>query len=230
MCIMVIATLAAAERRGELSAVVDGDTLAVALDGQRRSVRLLYLDAPTATDNAADAPLIAGAGARERLANLLPIGSQVILWTPATDFARDAEDRLLALVTCRPPGGQPEIVQEVLVREGWSPYWGGHGAAPDPIHDILIGAHESARLRGVGLWTQHRSWMDAAFIGHHAAATGSVADRNPAAATPATTTGTHWLNLSSDTRHNRGCRWFHNTKEGRACGPTEGQACRECGG
>jgi hypothetical protein len=41
---------------------------------------------------------------------------------------------------------------------------------------------------------------------------------------------THWLNTSSGVRHNRSCRWFGNTKNGRYCRPDEGRACKQCGG
>ncbi len=48
-------------------------------------------------------------------------------------------------------------------------------------------------------------------------------------ARPSTTLG-YWLNTNSDVRHNAGCRWYHNTKEGRQCGSNEGRACKICGG
>ena len=40
----------------------------------------------------------------------------------------------------------------------------------------------------------------------------------------------YWLNTKSDVRHNRNCRWFGNTTNGRPCGPDEGRACKQCGG
>ena len=40
----------------------------------------------------------------------------------------------------------------------------------------------------------------------------------------------HWLNTKTNTRHNAGCRYFKNTKEGRLCRPNEGTACKICGG
>ena len=43
-------------------------------------------------------------------------------------------------------------------------------------------------------------------------------------------TGGYWLNSSSGTRHNRGCRYYFNTKRGRACGANDGRACGICGG
>ena len=41
---------------------------------------------------------------------------------------------------------------------------------------------------------------------------------------------THWLNTDTGVRHNRSCRWFGNTKNGRYCRPDEGRACKVCGG
>jgi len=40
----------------------------------------------------------------------------------------------------------------------------------------------------------------------------------------------YWLNTKSGVRHNRSCRWFGNTTNGRPCGPDEGRACKQCGG
>lgn len=40
----------------------------------------------------------------------------------------------------------------------------------------------------------------------------------------------YWLNLSGNVRHNSTCRFYHNTKRGRPCGPDEGKACGICGG
>lgn len=45
-----------------------------------------------------------------------------------------------------------------------------------------------------------------------------------------TVENTHWLNSGLGVRHNRSCRWFGNTKNGRYCRPDEGRACKQCGG
>lgn len=47
---------------------------------------------------------------------------------------------------------------------------------------------------------------------------------------PAPVAGEHWLNTSSDVRHNSTCKYFKMTKRGRLCGPDEGKACGICGG
>ena len=41
---------------------------------------------------------------------------------------------------------------------------------------------------------------------------------------------THWLNLTSGVRHNKDCRHFRDTKQGRMCRADEGTACKHCGG
>jgi hypothetical protein len=40
---------------------------------------------------------------------------------------------------------------------------------------------------------------------------------------------THWLTLSSNKRHNSGCRYYRNSR-GRPCGADEGIPCKICGG
>jgi hypothetical protein len=40
----------------------------------------------------------------------------------------------------------------------------------------------------------------------------------------------YWLNTKTGVRHNKSCRWYNNTKNGRPCGPEEGRPCGQCGG
>ena len=40
----------------------------------------------------------------------------------------------------------------------------------------------------------------------------------------------YWINTKSGIRHNRNCKWFGNTVNGRPCGPTDGRPCKQCGG
>lgn len=41
---------------------------------------------------------------------------------------------------------------------------------------------------------------------------------------------THWLNTTSDVRHNSTCRYFEKTAGGQPCKPDEGFPCGLCGG
>lgn len=52
----------------------------------------------------------------------------------------------------------------------------------------------------------------------------------PMSLTPSASELTHWLNTNGNVRHNSGCRWYQNTKKGRACAADEGKACGQCGG
>ncbi len=53
------------------------------------------------------------------------------------------------------------------------------------------------------------------------------------AATPApaseSKSTSHWLTLSSNKRHNSGCRYY-KTGNGKPCGASDGVACKVCGG
>lgn len=40
----------------------------------------------------------------------------------------------------------------------------------------------------------------------------------------------YWINTKSGIRHNRNCKWFGNTVNGRPCGATDGRPCKQCGG
>ena len=51
----------------------------------------------------------------------------------------------------------------------------------------------------------------------------------PTQAKPEVAKNTHWITNSSRKRHNRGCRYFANSK-GRYCSANEGIACGICGG
>lgn len=61
-----------------------------------------------------------------------------------------------------------------------------------------------------------------------------AAESKTNASTPAvknaTAEGTHWVNKKSHIRHNKSCRYYGKGKNGQACGPTEGKACKVCGG
>ena len=46
----------------------------------------------------------------------------------------------------------------------------------------------------------------------------------------ASTGGGHWLNTSSNVRHNESSEHFKKSKKGRLCRPDEGKACGICGG
>lgn len=104
-------------------------------------------------------------------------------------------------------------------------------------------SEEAARGAKSGLWSafnpmapwDYRDRGRLAAADKAAAAAKTETSPFPAASSTATTpkgkaTNTHWLNTGSNTRHNRGCRWYGNTKSGHYCGPSDGRACGTCGG
>ena len=40
----------------------------------------------------------------------------------------------------------------------------------------------------------------------------------------------YWINNKSHIRHNKTCRYYGKGQNGRSCGPTDGKACKVCGG
>jgi hypothetical protein len=67
-------------------------------------------------------------------------------------------------------------------------------------------------------------WLINEYVSHEELSSGDGSDDTDADAE------THWLNEDSSVRHNRECRWFGNTGNGRYCDADEGRACRQCGG
>jgi endonuclease YncB( thermonuclease family) len=104
-----------------------------------------------------------------------------------------------------------ESINLRLVREGMAWHYIKYSKSAD-----LANAETQAREKKSGLW----------------------ADANPIPPweyrakkkQPAPAAGEHWLNTSSNVRHNSTCKHFKATKRGRLCGPDEGKPCGICGG
>ncbi len=124
--------------------VVDGDTLAVRLDGRRERVRLLGIDTPESVKP--DTPVECYAKeAAARLRALLPAGTQVRLVRDVEE--RDRYRRLLAYVYRQPDG---LFVNLDMVRGGYAQLL---TYPPNVAHtDELRQAVADARRAGRGLW------------------------------------------------------------------------------
>ena len=88
---------AALTLRGNVSEVVDGDTIKVTVRGFETSVRLLGVNAPE-TRHPTKPVQCFGPAASKRLSRLLPMGQRVRLVTDPTQDTRDRYARLLAYV------------------------------------------------------------------------------------------------------------------------------------
>jgi len=83
LLLLLVATLSAVEVGPvPVLKVIDGDTIEVQLDGKPERVRLLYVDTPEASDNDHGKAMPEGAKAAAFLANLLPAGCVVRLYSP----------------------------------------------------------------------------------------------------------------------------------------------------
>lgn len=155
--------------------VIDGDTIAVTVDGKEERVRLLYIDTPESRNNDFGGQIPEGLKAKEFLTGMLPVGSQIRLWGPKARLKRDKYDRLLAIVIqlrgadgnplAEPaPQGQIRVgvignVNADIVRAGWSPYWRKYGDAPEPYNGSFLLAQNEADKEGAGLWSSNLEWI-----------------------------------------------------------------------
>jgi micrococcal nuclease len=99
---------------GEVTRVVDGDTLHVQVDGRDETVRLLGIDTPEL--HRPDTPVECGARAASHSMEELADGRRVDLVTDPSQDQRDRYGRLLAYAVTR--GGVD--LGEAIVRRGWA--------------------------------------------------------------------------------------------------------------
>ncbi len=100
-------------------------------------------------------------------------------------------------------------------------------------------ARKLCEQSGVTFWfiNEHVSVNDLADQKAHKFAPVAGATNTPPAPKPSTTVQSEqkletsfWLNTKSGVRHNKSCRWFGNTSNGKPCKADEGRACKQCGG
>lgn len=137
--------------------VVDGDTLAVPLQGQDERLRLLCLD--TEESNAgSDKPVTPlGKKAKEEAMRFFPEGAAVTLEFPGTEPVevalrrhRDNFGRLLVFVH---RDGQD--FQQHMIETGYSPYFMKYGHAEFASHrQRYLEAERAAQAANLGVWDQ----------------------------------------------------------------------------
>lgn len=140
-------------------AVTDGDTIQVAAHLGDAAfpvrVRLLWVDTPESRGNAHGSAMAEGVQASAALKDLIAVGDQVLLWGPAEAFETDTYGRVLAVVTTN----SGVVVNEQLIRAGWTPYWRKYGEAPEPWNQRFIAAEAAAMSNQTGAWSTARDWM-----------------------------------------------------------------------
>jgi micrococcal nuclease len=196
---------------GKVISLADADTITVLRDSQPVKIRLEGIDAPERTQEHATK-------ATQALTGLIKLKEVTVEAT-----GTDKYGRTLAVVML-----DGESINEWLVSEGWA--WHVKEYSSD---QRLAELETQARQAKVGLW-QHDSpippWEFRDIKRNGAALDDARQETTQPAPRGPPTSAKYWLNTSSSTRHNDGCRWFAKTKRGRYCGPTDGKACGICGG
>ena len=137
--------------------VVDGDTVAVTIGGREEKLRLSHLDTEE-SNHGSDKPVTPwGKKAKERATQLLPAGTPVTLefagnepLAVCLERYRDNFGRLLVWLHM----GDTDF-QELMIAEGYSPYFNKYGNADFPGHHVRYRAAErAAQSAHVGVWDQ----------------------------------------------------------------------------
>ena len=130
---------------GTVTAVVDGDTIDVRINGADERVRLLGIDTPEVHRRDGGPPDCFGPEASTFTATLLPAGTEVRLVRDVV--GRDDYGRLLAYVYRAADG---MLVNEVLVRQGLARPL---RIAPNgALAERFVAAAVAAEASGLGLW------------------------------------------------------------------------------
>lgn len=189
---------------GKAVGISDGDTLTVLVDRMQVKIPLEGIDAPEKSQ-------AFGSKAKQALTDLVAGKSVEVHKT-----GEDRYGRTLARVIV---DGQD--VSESMIAQGFA--WHYKKYSKD---ETLANLEDTARNAKRGLWADANPLPPWEFRTRKSAETSDDAT----AAAKSDSELSHWLNTSSNTRHNASCEYFKNTKRGRMCGANEGKACGQCGG
>lgn len=136
--------------------VVDGDTLYI--QEFPKSIRILSLDTEETHAGGGKPVTPWGKLASQRAKELLPEGSKVILEFQGQDSPEDVWTRYvdnygrgLAWVHI----DNSTDFQEIMIREGYSPYFSKYGYAEWPeLHQRYTEAERAAQIKNIGVWNQ----------------------------------------------------------------------------
>jgi micrococcal nuclease len=220
------------EHMAKVISVWDGDSIRVQREDKTlENVRLDGIDAPEfGQDQSTKAK-----SALEKLVK----GKKVRIQKTGSD----ADGRILAFVFVE--GVAPDV-NEQLVRDGWA-WHSPRGNADARLAD----AQRFAKELRLGVWekddpvppwvVRDRKSQRSEFAQaqkefslqrrvENQQKAKQAASANAAFASPAIGSSNHWLNTNTGVRHNSRCPHFGSTANGRACGPSEGNPCGNCGG
>ena len=112
-----------------------------------------------------------------------------------------------------------------LVKDGWAWHYKEYSS-----DQALAQAESSARTAGRGLWEAADAMAPWQWRRKDTKKSSAAASSASTASQAASVGGEYWINSASGIRHNRDCKHFGRSKQGRSCGPEDGRACKVCGG
>ena len=202
---LLLLSASAAEHRGRIVGITDGDTLTFLEGTTPLKVRLHGVDAP-------EMGQAYGRKAKQALSAIAHGKSAVLHSTGSDRYGRITGT---VLVDGRSVGLQ-------LIEQGLA-HWYSKYSGDRTLRD----AEKAARAARRGLWSQTHVQTPAEWRAGRKRARALKRARE-SGDTEAVLS--YWLNTGSNVRHNQSCRWHRKTKRGRACSSTEGKACGQCGG
>ena len=205
LCLILFCTLSAFGYPAKVVGISDGDTCTVlTADNQQVKIRLAGIDTPEKFQ-------AFGTKAKQALSDKV-FGQTVEVKEQTKDrYGRTVADLYLGT----------RWINLEMVAEGWA--WHYKAYSKD---SRLADAEQAARSRSLGLWADKAPQPPWEFRADGKAETRA----QPQTSLQQPVEGGYWLNTNGNTRHNSGCKYFKNTKTGRACSKDEGKACGMCGG
>lgn len=201
-CIPVVLS----EFTGRVVGISDGDTLKVlTADKMQVTIRLEGIDCPEKAQSHGDK-------AKTALSDLT-FGKTVTV----KKTGQDRYGRTLALIYV----GDLHV-NDKMVSEGWAWQYVKYNC-----EERVAKLEKEARQAKKGLWAVANPIPPWEFRARQKGAAGAKTDSQAEKPMPV---GKFWLNTSSNVRHNAKCEWFNNASKGRFCGPSDGKACKICGG
>ncbi len=190
------------EIAGKVVGVTDGDTVTLLVNQRQIKVRLDGIDAPENKQSY-------GNKSKQALAALV-FGKTIVLRKTGTD----KYGRTLGVIML----GETDINAKML-EAGWAWHYKAYNK-----ESRLASLELKAKVGRRGLWADAN--RPVAPWDYRRGNNASTAQGDQ----PSGQISGYWLNSSSNVRHNSGCKYYKNTKHGRACGPSDGKPCGICKG
>ena len=196
--------------KGKVVSVTDGDTITLWTGKLNIKVRLQGIDAPEMGQDF-------GKASKKILSDKI-FNKEVIVYTQEKP---DRYGRYVGSIEY-----EERSISYEMIKEGYAWHYSKYDNNPKWAE-----AEKHASKNKLGLWSQQNPINpDLWRAGKKTGFTKDGDTKSLKATQKEGVNYTHWLNTESNKRHNRGCRYFGKTGEGRPCPSNEGSPCGICKG